>query len=269
MEVLFNDFQRANEEGSGTLLAATISPISPPHFLNRLEMIRDSTNHASAEIAIGHGLTKSMPGPIKFPSQEINIWTEIYVAYWKSTGEILLAQEQPNDQADWGKCYEYWKDLSNVVIRGYSSGVLEAWTLPVLYMAGKHLRIFAIKADESGRKSANGVDMNLGGMSDDIASNYGKNVNLEDAARVINRMFTLCISDRYVVNQAEDLLSKKFLCVQSIDIDSFLQSPVGRVTQMGPLLHNQPALQNVLQIELNQPLQKHPACPLSLQSRHT
>ena len=206
MEVLFHDFQRANEEVSGPLLAATISPISPPNYLNRLETIWKSTDQSSAERDIRYFLTKSTPGPIKFPSQEINVWTDIYFTYWKSTGEILAAQEWPNDRADWGRCYETWKDLSNAVIRGYSSGVLEAWTLPVLYMAGKHLRTFAIKADESGKKTENGMDINMGGMGDDIAGDYGKNVKLEDAARVINRMFTLCISDRYVVFQLDDSL---------------------------------------------------------------
>ena len=198
MEVLFRDFQNANELGSGALLAATISPVPPPTYLNRLETIWNSTNHASAERDIGYGLTKSAPGPIKYPSQEITVWTDIYVSYWKSVGEILAIQEQNSDRADWGKCYEAWKDLANAVIRGYSSGVLEAWTLPVLYMTGKHLRSFAIKADDIGKKGENGVDIDMGGMGDDIAGNYGRNVKLEDAARVINRMFTLCISDRYV-----------------------------------------------------------------------
>ena len=208
MEILFLDFQNANELGSGALLAATISPVPPPHYLNRLETIWTSTNYASAERDIGYGLTKTAPGPIKFPSQEINVWTDIFVAYWKSVGEILAAQEQSDDRADWGRCYETWKDLANAVIRGYSSGVLEAWTLPVLYMAGKHLRIFAIKADETGKKGENGVEVDMGGMGDDIAGNYGKNVKLEDAARVINRMFTLCISDRYVGFKSKRLLQR-------------------------------------------------------------
>lgn len=204
MEVLFQDFQAANEQGSGHLLAATISPIPPPHYLNRLETIWESTNYASAERDIGYGLTKSTPGPIKFPSQEITIWTDVYVAYWKSIGNILAVQKRPNDHADWLKCYETWKELSNAVIRGYTSGVLEAWTLPVLYMAGKHLRVFAIKADESVKNDEIGMDVDTVGVGDDIAADCGRNVKLEDAARVINRMFTLCISDRYVVIQCND-----------------------------------------------------------------
>ena len=106
--------------------------------------------------------------------------------------------ERTTTRPDWTKVYEAWKDVANTVIKGYSSGVLEAWTLPVLYTAGKHLRTFAIKADEITRAGGGDASFNAGGFQDDIASDSGKNEKLEDAARVINRMFTLCISDRYV-----------------------------------------------------------------------
>ena len=97
--------------------------------------------------------------------------------------------------------YASWKDLVNAVIKGYTSGVLEAWTLPVLYLVGKHLRVFAIKADESVGASGEGALVGTGvgvegGLQEDIAE--GRNGKLEDAARVMMRMFTLCISDRYV-----------------------------------------------------------------------
>lgn len=198
MDLLFHDYHKAVEEGSGDHLAATISPISPPHYLNRLETIYNSTNYASVERDVGYGLTKTALGPINVASADHNLWIDIYVAYWKAVGEILAVQEVPTEIADWGKCYKSWKNLADTIIKGYNSGVLKAWTLPLLYTAGKHLRIFAIKADETAKGGQNGVDVGLGGIGEDIADDYGKNVNLEDAARVINRMFTLCISDRYV-----------------------------------------------------------------------
>ena len=91
----------------------------------------------------------------------------------------------------------------NLVIRGYggASG-FQSWTLPVLYKTGKYLRVFAIKADEEqAAKVGNGaVKTENDGIGDDITSGaFEKNERLEDAARVINRVFTLCISDRYVV----------------------------------------------------------------------
>jgi hypothetical protein len=91
--------------------------------------------------------------------------------------------------------YEAWKEMSNALIRGYSSGGFEAWTVPCLYVTGKYLRIFAIKADqETGNKVVFG-----GSFQDDFNPEAGKNEKLEDAARVLNRIFQLCISDRYAV----------------------------------------------------------------------
>ena len=119
------------------------------------------------------------------------------MAYWHATGALVLAQEAGEGSADWGFVYEKWKDVVNAVIRGYSTGALDNWTLPLLYLAGKYLRQFAIKADESKKGMEGGMAIDMGGIQDDIAGDFGKNVKLEDAARVLNRMFTLCISDRY------------------------------------------------------------------------
>ena len=244
MEVLFRDFQHANHEGSGPLLAATISPIAPSNYLNRLEAIYRDSNAASITRDISYGLTKSAKAAIQYPNPEISAWTEIYVAYWNALGEVLATQDL-SSKPDWNKVYEAWKDLANTVIKGYSSSVLEAWTLPVLYTAGKHLRVFAIKADETARASGSSVDFNTGGLQEDIASDFGKNEHLEDAARVINRMFTLCISDRYV-----DTISSI-----NVELDLFefslspllAQSAIRGVEEMGALLHNQSAIQDLLQ----------------------
>lgn len=201
MEVLCREFWHANQEGSGPLLAATISPIAPPSYLNRLDAIHRDTNAASISRDISYSLTKTANAAIQYPNPEINTWTEIYSAYWYAIGAILAA-EHITTRPDWMKVYEAWKDVANTVIKGYSSGVLEAWTLPVLYTAGKYLRTFAIKADENAKASGIDATFNAGGLQDDIAGDFGKNEKLEDAARVINRMFTLCISDRYVAIEA-------------------------------------------------------------------
>ena len=201
MEVLCSEYWHANQEGSGPLLAATISPIAPPSYLNRLDAIHRDTNAASLSKDISYSLTKTANAAIQYPNPEISSWTEIYSAYWYAIAAILAA-EHATRKPDWTKVYEAWKDVANTVIKGYSSGVLEAWTLPVLYTAGKHLRSFAIKADESAKTSEGEVNFNAGGLQEDIAGDFGKNEKLEDAARVVNRMFTLCISDRYVEVEA-------------------------------------------------------------------
>lgn len=61
--------------------------------------------------------------------------------------------------------------------------------------------MFAIKADEeqAAKVGTGAVKMETDGLGDDVTSGgLEKNERLEDAARVINRVFTLCISDRYV-----------------------------------------------------------------------
>ena len=214
MEVLFSQFQNANAEQSGPKLATTISPIAPPNYLNRLDAIYKESNVASVSKDVAFGLTKSAHAAIQYPNPEIDTWTDIYSAYWYAIGAILATEhaERTASPPDWLRVYMAWKDLANTIIKGYSIGVLENWTLPVLYMASKYLRTFAIKADETA--GTNGVaNYNAGELQEDIAADFDRNKNLEDAARVINRMFTLCISDRYVAmesNMSPDLSFLEF-----------------------------------------------------------
>ena len=196
MEVLFSDFWSACSNLSGPELAATISPIAPPSYLNRLDAIFKDTNASAVSKDIAYGLTKSAQTSIQFPSPEIDTWTDIYTAYWYACGKILTV-EQTKSRPEWEKVYHSWKDLANSVIRGYSSGALEAWTLPVLYATGKYLRIFAIKADESAQATGENGAFNHSELQEDIVGG-SKNKKLEDAAGVINSMFRLCQTDRYV-----------------------------------------------------------------------
>jgi COP9 signalosome complex subunit 12 len=88
--------------------------------------------------------------------------------------------------------------MTNTLIRGYTNFGFEAWTVPCLYIAGKYLRIFAIKADEQFESNANFTV----GFRDDFNPESAKNEKLEEAARVLNRIFTLCHSDRYILQDA-------------------------------------------------------------------
>ena len=95
--------------------------------------------------------------------------------------------------------YETWKDVVNQVNRGYGPGQFQAWTVPLLYVAGTFLRNFAIKADKAAAKTRDNVTFNVG-FQDDIVDAMGKNDKLEDAARHINRLFSLCQQDRCVIS---------------------------------------------------------------------
>ncbi|KAL9104161.1 MAG: hypothetical protein Q9163_000860 [Psora crenata] len=202
MDPLARDYHHALQTYNGHLLAATISPIAPPHYLNRLDAIFHASNSATVQRDISYALTKHAHRSItKEDRQNLDNWTEIYVAYWHAAGAILAAQSPDTVKPDWAKVYETWKDVANAVIKGYSNSSLETWTLPVLYLAGKYLRVFAITADKINKALDGQAGFITHGLQDDIIGDHRKNERLEDAARLINRMFTLCISDRYVARQ--------------------------------------------------------------------
>jgi hypothetical protein len=95
--------------------------------------------------------------------------------------------------------YEAWKDVVNALVKGYNSTAFYAWTIPCLYVAGKYLRVFAIKADDSAAlQTGNGLAYGGGIQEEDAFGTGGKHEKLEDAARQINKIFGLCVSDRYV-----------------------------------------------------------------------
>lgn len=64
--------------------------------------------------------------------------------------------------------------------------------MPCLYVAGKYLRIFAIKADKDASSSTDITNF------DDTDLDVGQNKELENAARMLNRIFQTCLADRSV-----------------------------------------------------------------------
>lgn len=197
MEVIFRDFKQAQLVGSGPLLSTTITPIPPPTDPDRLNSFYRGSNSFSIQSDVRYGILHHANTDVRFTKAEGTAWVEVYVAYWKAVGETLAVEDSP-PKGDWTKVYEAWKEVTNALIKGYSSAGFPSWTVPCLYVAGRYLRIFAIKADDQAR-SGGAVTFNAG-FQDDVVGDFGKNEKLEDAARVINRIFTLCISDRYVVS---------------------------------------------------------------------
>ncbi|CAF9925174.1 MAG: COP9 signalosome (CSN) subunit [Heterodermia speciosa] len=224
MDALFHDFKQAHYIRNGPLLADTLSPIALPRDPNRLRVFHSQSDDYSIASDVKYQVLH-YDKSIDITKAEANAWVDIYIAYWKSLGPILDAENVPLE-ADWSKIYDRWKDVANSLIKGYSSGNFPSWTVPCLYVVGRHLRIFAIKADESARVASGGVQMKTGGFQDDIASDIGKNEKLEDAARVINRIFTLCISDRASLEESRkwalyyttNLLFKTYFKLNSISL---------------------------------------------------
>lgn len=208
MDALFSDFKHAHSLESGPLLATTITPAAPFQDPNRLRKFCKESDDYSIAADVRYQITH-YDKTVQIKKQEANAWIEVYIAFWKSLGPILDTEDDPED-ADWAKAYESWKDVTNALLRGYSGGHFLVWTIPCLYVVGKYLRIFAVRADDQAKvRSGGGLQMKTGGFGDDIASDVGKNETLEDAARQINRIFTLCISDRYVDRNTRNILKKK------------------------------------------------------------
>lgn len=80
------------------------------------------------------------------------------------------------------------------MVRGYTNHGFEAWTLPCLYVMGKHLYVYAIKSDEEKAKSPT-TERDIS-MADDFDPEMEKYKQLRDSEQVLKRIFTLCLSDR-------------------------------------------------------------------------
>ncbi|KAI4135919.1 MAG: hypothetical protein LQ347_000255 [Umbilicaria vellea] len=176
MDIVFRDFKQAQLVASGPLLSTTITPISPPEDPNRLQKFHAASSSFSIQQDVRYSILHHDNTDARFSKSEGHAWVEVYVAYWKAIGEIIAVSP------DWTKVYEAWKEVANALIRGYSSAGFQAWTVPSLYVAGRYLRIFAIKADAGARDK--GATVFNGGFQDDLVGDVGKNEKLEDAARL-------------------------------------------------------------------------------------
>ncbi len=197
MEAIFNGFAEAHMRADGYRLARTIIPEAPSYDPDRLiAFSRSSTNStilADVRYATIYNDTLDIPKP------EGHAWVDVFAAYWTVICKLQTTKaytDQIESQiVQWSRVYDAWKDVANALIRGYSNGVFASWTIPCLYVAGKYLRIFAIKADEQAAMTKGDVTFDAA-FQDDTTDTLSKNEKLEDAARQINRIFSLCLSDR-------------------------------------------------------------------------
>ncbi|KAL5876849.1 COP9 signalosome (CSN) subunit [Pyricularia oryzae] len=192
MDKLFDQFAKAVSEGNGPLLSKTLLPGESNEDLDRLHSIWRSATSQDVKNSVRTHIRKRT----NLPRDEVEGWLEVYIAFWKAIGEILGVHGTPGapTRSTWNSVYEAWKELTSMVIRGYTNHSFEAWTIPCLYVTGRHLRVFAIKADEERNKTSGGT--NSATFEDDFDTDSEKHKILEDCARQLNRIFTLCLSDR-------------------------------------------------------------------------
>ncbi|RYO84441.1 hypothetical protein DL766_009199 [Monosporascus sp. MC13-8B] len=192
MDTLIQEFRVAYTSVKGDQLAETLRP-DIQSYAGKLQVIwnRGDTRSAKADLQFLFYQDHSRP---RLSKDETNGWYEIYLAYWKAVGEILAAEGLRTDaKSNWTSVYEAWKELTSLIIRGYTNHDFENWTIPCLYVAGRYLRLYAIRADEERRRSG---DDAVTSFQDDFDPETEEHKQLEDCARHLNRIFTLCLSDR-------------------------------------------------------------------------
>ncbi|KAK0618411.1 protein CSN12 [Bombardia bombarda] len=204
MESLFLDFGAAQMRKRGYELSNTLSPNLDTV---RLRAVWNSCDADDVKSVVRRYIQNSTSGPEKLVQEEVQGWTEVFAAYWKAVGELLAIQDPPSTnglstRSSWTRVYDTWKEMLSALIRGYNTYGFEAWTIPCLYVAGKYLRVFAIKADaerNSGNSHENGGAANF---QDDFNPESEQNEKLEDCARQLNRVFNLCLSDRAPLDES-------------------------------------------------------------------
>ncbi|KAK3072226.1 COP9 signalosome (CSN) subunit [Teratosphaeriaceae sp. CCFEE 6253] len=202
MDALWDDFATAQRKEDGYLLASTLSPGPPASDPSRLEAFQRWTSSSSLQTDLRYKLQYNPALSLTKPAA--GAWLDVFTAYHAFTATLLAAEAARNagstSDADWSAVYESWKEVMNAVYRGYSGDAFANWTIPVLYLVGKYLRLFAIRADASRAAVQRDSGMDFGSSLAEgeaaAMTTTAKSDKLEDAARQINRIFALCLSDR-------------------------------------------------------------------------
>ncbi|KAL6245867.1 COP9 signalosome (CSN) subunit [Rhinocladiella similis] len=222
MGSVFADFHNAQRVGDGRQLALCLAPIDTDHDPRRLQSFAQLSNYQTISADVRYHLVQDR-NAVKLPKAEANAWVDIFVALWKSVKELVAIQA--TGTGDWTNVFDSYKEMCNHLVRGYTNFGFQSWTIPCLYIAGKYLRMIALKADSQDTPK-DSADAFSNGLSDDIMSDADKNKTLEQAAWTINRMFTVCLSDRaelaesrkWGIYSTTNLLFKTYFKLNSISL---------------------------------------------------
>lgn len=224
MASLFIDFQEAQRQGDGRLLASCLAPVNTERDPRRLQSFAQLSNHQTVSADIRYHLLQAK-NAVKLPKPEGNAWVDILVAFWKCVTE-LVELEYGRGDASWSRAFDAYREVCNLLLRGYTNNGFQSWTVPCLYTTGKYLRMIALKADGETKNKDGSGNVFANGFSDDIMGNSDKNEKLEQAAWIINRMFTVCLSDRselaesrkWGIYSTTNLLFKTYFKLNSISL---------------------------------------------------
>ncbi|KAK7914796.1 hypothetical protein PG985_012499 [Apiospora marii] len=200
MDSLIKEFKTAYAGQLGNDLAKTLTP-DVPNNAAQLMSVWESGNSQTIKDDLKFLFVRDKSARLNISSDEAVGWQEIYYSYWKALGEILAVEglRKSRVKTSWTSVYEAWKELTSQIIRGYTNHEFENWTIPCLYVAGKYMRLYAMRADAE--RGNNGDDM-VTNFQDDFDPETEKHKSLEDCARQLNRIFNLCLSDRAPLSES-------------------------------------------------------------------
>lgn len=238
MQAALAPFQEAHATALAQPVANFFSPVPPAQDPGRLydffRVSNDVQIEGDVRYVLKHGKTTRMT------NKESAAWVDIIVSYWRAVKEIIKADEALNQgrlgDRQYIAVYDAWKDLTSNFIKHISGGALPAWAIFTLYFTANHLRRIAIKADDQLAQSKPATVNNS--FSDDIVSTVAQNQKLEEAARVFNRIFALCLGDRCA-------MVPYLACL--LVLTQYQKPRPLRVPQMGRLLRSQSSIQDLLQ----------------------
>ncbi|KAF2839383.1 hypothetical protein M501DRAFT_1003989 [Patellaria atrata CBS 101060] len=225
MSKLFEEFRTAMNDCNGNLLSQCITPINPSYDSDRLQSFYEASDASGVETDIRYEIIYHRD--IDLPKDEKRIWLDIFVLYWKAVAVMQTSEDFMHTgiaTTNWNKVYVVWKEVANAVLQGFQKEFIHVWAIPCLYVVGKYLRVFAIKAD---RQFA---DLPTNGFQNALLNAFGdligKHDNLEDSARQINRIFSLCIGDRnsldvsrkWAIYYTANLLFKTYFKLSSFNL---------------------------------------------------
>ncbi|KAF8474227.1 hypothetical protein BDZ91DRAFT_675615 [Kalaharituber pfeilii] len=164
-------------------------------------------------------------------------WVDVFTCFWKVAGALVGDEEE-----DWVKAWEAQKDLVLAVIRGFQNSQWPNYLLPVLYQTSNNLRILAIRADTYILATSK-ISISVEQLQE----------KLEDAARVINRGFTICISDRAPLEESRkwgtyymsNLLFKTYFKLNTISLTKNILRAIDASTSDLPSISVFPSSQGV------------------------
>ncbi|KAL5119711.1 COP9 signalosome (CSN) subunit [Pleosporales sp. CAS-2024a] len=189
-------FEEAYATGLAQPVADFLSPVPPPHDPGRLYDFFRASNDDKIVGDVRFALKYNRK--TRMGQKEADAWVDIIASYWRAVKHIILADEAANQgklaDHQFLAVYDKWKDLTSSFIKHISNGALPAWAIFTLYFTANHLRNIATRADEHLAKAK--PASSLASFSDDVVPQPARSEKLEEAARVFNRVFALCLGDR-------------------------------------------------------------------------